>query len=213
MTYFDGYEAAVIHLDAKCGKGWEGVKGKCKRIKPSKEPISSSRAAQQIEKMMAPSIGDRLRKSSALSRIGLAAFIVASSYVAYSGLNAAMNKAIPSISKNLGERKTRAALTSALNGRQSQDPMQEKLADAKWRDTLRTELTKMEENRSRRSSIKHEQQLKDFFSNVSELAGGEKEVMKANNELLNKIAKMQPNEVDKFFEQKRNEYEKLMGGE
>ena len=40
MGYFDGYQSATIHLDVKCGEGWEGVKGECKRATP-KEPRSN----------------------------------------------------------------------------------------------------------------------------------------------------------------------------
>lgn len=37
MAYLDGYISTNIRLDQKCGKGWEGTQGKCKRSKKNKE--------------------------------------------------------------------------------------------------------------------------------------------------------------------------------
>lgn len=37
MAYYDGYISVGDRLDAKCGKGWEGVKGKCERSKSPNE--------------------------------------------------------------------------------------------------------------------------------------------------------------------------------
>lgn len=195
MAYFDGYVSVGDRMDAKCGKGWEGVKGKCKRIKKKQ---NLAKVAEQITARISQSTEKALNKKG-LSRVGLAAFIVGASYV---GLSVAIN-AIASKNNAAFRKRNPASLESSMN-------LATAHLEAGQRDKLREELKKLEASRERRSSIKHEQQLKDFFSNVSELAGSESEVMNVNSDLLNKIQQMSPSEMDKFFEQRRKEYGRLM---
>lgn len=42
MSYLNGYESVDLNLDAKCGKGWTGTKGNCKRI-TEKSPSKNRR--------------------------------------------------------------------------------------------------------------------------------------------------------------------------
>lgn len=44
MTYLKGYLSTNTRLDRKCGKGWEGTVGNCKRVKNSKPAVKLNKA-------------------------------------------------------------------------------------------------------------------------------------------------------------------------
>jgi hypothetical protein len=193
MSYIDGFNAANLHLDATCGRGWEGVKGRCKRSKEKDELI------QGVDRLTGMMTRQELKSPEGrrFNKRGFAAYIVA-----VAALGIGMHYATQGI-----EDRARQA-SGKLAG---VDQFRARLQEGQKRQELRSALEQLEKSREGRSSIKHEQKLKDFFSNISDLAGSEKEVLDANRKIVNQLGKMSPSEVNKFFEKKRREYEKLMG--
>jgi hypothetical protein len=69
MTYIDGFNVANLHLDAKCGKGWEGVKGRCKRSRLLQDPLEDSQKIALLKKAIGVALivgyGTRVAKTAA----------------------------------------------------------------------------------------------------------------------------------------------------
>lgn len=155
MGYLEGIELANYRLDQKCGEGWEGTKGSCKRANPRRKGNKSNQPAslRQRKGRVAPS--------------GVLAAALGTGLVASTLYGVKQGKEITNLKTDLDKRE--AELARAKGRIRIEEERFKK--DLGERKTLLEDLTSLEEIASQKGEtiknyeevIKNQQASVDFF--------------------------------------------------